>query len=74
MNLRPEEISSVIKEQISRYAAKLDVSDLHRETGSDVAGTTRSYTVTIKTQHRMPHTQIIEQVSSLPGVLYCEEL
>ena len=28
MNLRPEEISSVIKEQISRYAAKLDVSDV----------------------------------------------
>ena len=28
MNLRPEEISSVIKEQINRYAAKLDVSDV----------------------------------------------
>ena len=28
MNLRPEEISSVIKEQIKRYASKLDVSDV----------------------------------------------
>ena len=28
MNLRPEEISSVIKEQIKRYSAKLDVSDV----------------------------------------------
>lgn len=28
MNLRPEEISSVIKEQIQRYAAQLDVSDV----------------------------------------------
>ncbi len=28
MNLRPEEISSVIKEQIMRYASKLDVSDV----------------------------------------------
>ena len=28
MNLRPEEISSVIKEQINRYAATLDVSDV----------------------------------------------
>lgn len=28
MNLRPEEISSVIKEQIERYAAKLEVSDV----------------------------------------------
>ena len=28
MNLRPEEISSVIKEQISRYASKLEVSDV----------------------------------------------
>ncbi|MBR6696695.1 MAG: F0F1 ATP synthase subunit alpha [Lachnospiraceae bacterium] len=28
MNLRPEEISSVIKEQIKRYSAELDVSDV----------------------------------------------
>lgn len=28
MNLRPEEISSVIKEQIKRYAADMDVSDV----------------------------------------------
>ncbi len=28
MNLRPEEISSVIKEQIERYSTKLEVSDL----------------------------------------------
>lgn len=28
MNLRPEEISSVIKEQLERYAAKLEVSDV----------------------------------------------
>ena len=28
MNLRPEEISSVIKEQIQRYASQLDVSDV----------------------------------------------
>ena len=53
---------------------ELEVSDLHRESDSDVAGTTRSYTVTIKTAQRMPHTQIIEKVSSIPGVLYCEEL
>ena len=28
MNLRPEEISSVIKEQIERYSTKLEVSDV----------------------------------------------
>ena len=28
MNLRPEEISSVIKDQIKRYAAALEVSDV----------------------------------------------
>lgn len=28
MNLKPEEISSVIKEQIGRYAAQLEVSDV----------------------------------------------
>ena len=28
MNLRPEEISSVIKEQIERYATGLEVSDV----------------------------------------------
>ena len=27
MNLKPEEISSVIKEQIERYSTKLEVSD-----------------------------------------------
>ena len=28
MNLKPEEISSVIKEQMQRYAGKLEVSDV----------------------------------------------
>ena len=28
MNLRPEEISSVIKEQIKRYKTRLEVSDV----------------------------------------------
>ena len=28
MNLRPEEISSVIKEQIQRYSSELNVSDV----------------------------------------------
>lgn len=28
MNIRPEEISSVIKEQIKGYSAKLDVSEV----------------------------------------------
>ena len=28
MNLRPEEISSVIKEQIKRYSAELEVSEV----------------------------------------------
>ena len=28
MNLRPEEISSVIKDQIKRYASELEVSDV----------------------------------------------
>ena len=54
--------------------AELEISDLRRESESDVKGATRSYTVTVKTQQRMPHTQIIEKVSSLTGVLYCEEL
>ena len=28
MNLRPEEISSVIKDQIKRYASELEVADV----------------------------------------------
>ena len=28
MNLKPEEISSVIKEQIKRYASQLEVADV----------------------------------------------
>ena len=31
MNLKPEEISSVIKEQIERYSTKLEVSDISRD-------------------------------------------
>ena len=54
--------------------ADMEISDLRRESDSDVVGTTRSYTVTVKTPHRMPHTQIIEKVAQLPGVLYAEEL
>ena len=53
---------------------QLDISDLHREPGGDVVNTTRCYTTTVKVSRRMPHTQIIEAVANLPGVLYAEEL
>ena len=33
MNLRPEEISSVIKEQIEKYSTKLEVSNVGTEPG-----------------------------------------
>ena len=33
MNLRPEEISSVIKEQIEKYSTKLEVSNVGTEIG-----------------------------------------
>ena len=33
MNLRPEEISSVIKEQIKQYSTKLETSDIGTEIG-----------------------------------------
>ena len=54
--------------------AELEVSDLHREPGGDVSGATRCYTATVKVSHRTAHTQIISLVSTLPGVLYCEEI
>ena len=33
MNLRPEEISSVIKEQIKNYSTKFEVADRYCNTG-----------------------------------------
>ena len=54
--------------------AQLDVSDLHREPGGDLPGTTRCYTATIKVTQRTTHTSIIERVAALSGVLYAEEL
>ena len=43
MNLRPEEISSVIKEQIGRYASKLEVSDVGTViTVGDLSGSVRT--------------------------------
>ena len=38
MNLRPEEISSVIKEQIKRYASKLEISDVGTQPGRRQCG------------------------------------
>lgn len=55
-------------------AEHLEVSDLHREFVHDAASSTRSYTATIKVQQRCSHTQIVERVAALPGVLYAEEL
>ena len=52
----------------------LEVSDLRRESGGDIASTTRGYTATIKVSNRTSHTWIIEQISGLPGILYAEEL
>ena len=54
--------------------AQLEVSDLHREPGGDLPGTTRCYTATIKVTQRTTHTSIIERVSAMSGVLYAEEL
>ena len=39
MNLKPEEISSVIKEQIKRYASQLEVADV----GTVIQGQTESH-------------------------------
>ena len=42
MNLRPEEISAVIKEQIKNYENKLNISDFETmlQVGNEIAKTT----------------------------------
>ena len=57
----------------SAKEAGLEISDLHRDQGSD-ASATRCYTVSIKTAQRTNHTAIIETIAGLPGVLYAEEI
>ena len=58
MNLRPEEISAVIKEQIKNYENKLDVSDFGTvlQVGDGIA---RVYGLDncMADNHRWPHTQ-----------------
>ena len=58
----------------SAKEAELEISDLHREPGGDVAGAIRCYTATVKIHHRTVRTQIVARVADLPGVRYAEEL
>ncbi len=50
MNLRPEEISSVIKEQIKRYSAELEVSEVGTVV-EDITGFEKEFFDYLDTKH-----------------------
>ena len=54
----------------------LEVQDVQRESGLETGGETgsRAYIAVLKATHRQNHTDIIEKVRELPGVVYVEEL
>ena len=53
----------------------LEVQDVQRESDLETDGVgNRAYTATIKGQKRTHHIEIVEEVRSVPGVVYIEEL
>lgn len=54
---------------------ELEVRDVQRESGleREDAGN-RAYIATLKTQKRIHHVELVEEVRSIPGVVYVEEL
>ena len=52
----------------------LDVSNLQRENGPDKENGSRAYTVTLTAKKRCRHVEMIENISSISGVMFMEEL
>ena len=55
-------------------AREIDVRDTMREHDSDSEDGTRAYIATLKLPKRQHHTEIIEDIRTIPGVTYLEEL
>ena len=52
----------------------LEISNVQREQENDADSGNRAYIATVKSKKRGNHTQILEQLQTIPGVAYMEEL
>ena len=55
-------------------AEELETSDIQKEGGTDVDRNIRAYTASLVGKKRRDHTEIIEFLLSIPGVVYAEDL
>lgn len=52
----------------------IDVSDVQRESGEEESEGVRAYVATLKGKTRQSHTELMEKVLAIPGVVFVEEL
>ena len=52
----------------------IDVSDVQRESGEEETEGVRAYVATLKGKTRQNHTELMEKVLAIPGVVFVEEL
>jgi hypothetical protein len=53
---------------------EMDASNLQRETEPNKENGSRAYTLTLKSQKRCHHEEMIEKLSSISGVAFIDEL
>lgn len=58
--------------QVRSY--EVDVSNIQREQDSDADANVRSYIALLKTKNRRAHTDLVQQLQQIDGVVYMEEL
>ena len=54
--------------------ADIEVSDVQRESGEEESDGVRAYVATLKGKQRKNHTELMEKVLAIPGVVFVEEL
>ena len=54
--------------------ADIEVSDVQRESSEDETSGARAYVATLKGKTRKSHTELMEKVLEIPGVVFVEEL
>ena len=52
----------------------IEISDVQRESGEEEANGVRAYVATLKGKTRKSHTELMEMILSIPGVVFVEEL
>ena len=52
----------------------IDISDVQRESSEDESNGVRAYVATLKGKTRKSHTELMEKVLEIPGVVFVEEL